>query len=54
MPRWSWPAFIGFGVPLILLVVNLWLGYGGILALILLLIWLGAAIILVLPEDTTA
>ncbi|MEK6986532.1 MAG: hypothetical protein AABX97_00370 [Candidatus Thermoplasmatota archaeon] len=52
MARWSWSVFLGFIVPLLLLVVNLVWGYGGILALILLFIWVGMAVVLVLPEET--
>ncbi len=53
MARLTWPVFIGFILPLILLVVNVVLGYGGILGLILLFVWIGAAVILVYPEETT-
>ncbi len=51
MVRWSWPVFVGFVIPLLLVVVNLALGYGGILVLIVLFIWIGMAVVLVLPED---
>ncbi len=53
MVRWSWSAFVGFVVPILLLAVNLVLGYGGILVLILLFIWVGMAVVLVLPEETS-
>ncbi len=54
MARFSWTVFIGFVVPIILLIVNLAWGYGGILAFICLIVWLGAAVILVYPEEQTA
>jgi hypothetical protein len=51
MARWSWSVFLGFVLPILLVVANLVLGYGGILALILLLIWIGMATVLILPEE---
>lgn len=51
MVRLHLPLVVGFLVPLILIVVNLWLGYGGILVFVLLVIWLGLAVFLVTPED---
>ncbi len=52
MARWSWSVFVGFVVPILLMVVNLVWGYGGILVLIMLFIWVGMAVVLVLPEET--
>ncbi len=54
MARLHLPVIIGFVVPLLLIVVNLWLGYGGLLVFILLVIWIGLAVFLVTPEDHSA
>ncbi len=51
MARLHLPIIIGFVVPLILIVLNLWLGYGGLLVFILLVIWVGLAVFLITPED---
>jgi hypothetical protein len=46
-------AFLGFGLPIILIAVNLIWGYGGILVFILLMLWIGIAVFFSLPDEST-
>jgi hypothetical protein len=44
-------AFVSFGLPVILMAVDLIWGYGGILAFILLMLWIGVALFFSIPEE---